>query len=411
VVRAPIKRQDREPVRLDKNLSKCQELLSTLNRFKEAFYFKEPVDPVRHEAPNYFNVIKEPRDFSLIHNKLMYGEYETPDEFATDVRLVFSNAMTYNPDFNHPVHQAAKTISSTFETKWAVLQRSFFAPNQATEEPLSPYSRPTLANRRGGSLGGARSQSLGGLSPQRSTASATNKGKKRQRGSLPSQPSWQDGEWESDGSDGFDELLEMGFDADDSVMLDDEYSYDNKGQRRGSQAKMRRSGSTGGGGRGRGGGGRGGRGRGGRGGPGAGRKRKAPATPKSAALVSEETTAELLRRIQVLERMNKVRQSAPAEDDAPLTYDEKRNLRMSIEQLPADDTQRVVDIICESTNIGQDDDGELEIDIDSLDTKTLRRLQEYVSSCLGGAPKATNSRPGFGGNKVREREREKGKTQ
>lgn len=395
VVKIPSKMEEKETVRLDKNMNKCQELLGYMVKHKDSFFFREPVDPVKHHAPNYLEVIKQPRDLSLIKTKLEAGEYLIPEDFANDVRLIFTNAFTYNPDFHHPVHAAAKSLSSMFETKWAALQRFFSGSQTSYLEPSSPVSmqsRPTLGGRKSsltGGLDGASSR------PQRGSSLG---GRKRQRTSQSSE-GWHDEGWNSSNSAEYGDLLEDGLDGDDTLMLD-EYSSTassfNRSRKSGSGAgaqkpagrggALKRQRSTGGG---RGGGG-GGRGRGGGGGQ--ARKRKTPASPAGGG----DQTAELLRRIAALERQTKQQQRNDPDEDEPLSYEEKRNLRMSIEKLPAEKASRVVDIISESTNLSQGEDEEVEIDIDSLDTRTLRRLQEYVSSCLGGGPK----RPSTGGGRV-----------
>ncbi|CAK8566843.1 unnamed protein product [Lathyrus sativus] len=47
--------------------------------------------------------------------------YATPDEFASDIRLVFSNAMLMYPQRNH-IYQIAKKFSQNFEHKWKSLK-------------------------------------------------------------------------------------------------------------------------------------------------------------------------------------------------------------------------------------------------------------------------------------------------
>ncbi|CAK8572391.1 unnamed protein product [Lathyrus sativus] len=47
--------------------------------------------------------------------------YATPDEFASDIRLVFSNAMLMYPPRNH-IYQIAKKFSQNFEHKWKSLK-------------------------------------------------------------------------------------------------------------------------------------------------------------------------------------------------------------------------------------------------------------------------------------------------
>jgi len=47
--------------------------------------------------------------------------YRNVREIYSDVRLVFSNAMTYNEDNKSDVHVMAKTLLEKFEEKWLQL--------------------------------------------------------------------------------------------------------------------------------------------------------------------------------------------------------------------------------------------------------------------------------------------------
>mmetsp|Transcript_21195 Transcript_21195/g.34002 ORF Transcript_21195/g.34002 Transcript_21195/m.34002 type:complete len:98 (-) Transcript_21195:48-341(-) len=66
-------------------------------------------------------------------------------------------------------------------------------------------------------------------------------------------------------------------------------------------------------------------------------------------------------------------------DEAPMSFQEKRSLSESINRLAPDKLTRVVQIIQESIPFeDRPDDDEIEIDIDSLDPPTLRKLELYV---------------------------------
>jgi len=70
-----------------------------------------------------------------------------------------------------------------------------------------------------------------------------------------------------------------------------------------------------------------------------------------------------------------------------LTRDEKRILGERIQSLQNEQLERVLEIMASSANRSQMDDAgdEVEIDMEDLDTATLRRLQAYVDQCF--APK------------------------
>ena len=48
------------------------------------------------QAPDYFDIIKTPMDFSTIKCKLNKFEYQDPADILEDLRLVFANCETYN---------------------------------------------------------------------------------------------------------------------------------------------------------------------------------------------------------------------------------------------------------------------------------------------------------------------------
>ena len=117
-------------------LKQCRQLLSRLLQHPYAWVFKQPVDAVKLNIPDYYNVIKRPMDLGTIKSKLASGMYSGPSAFASDVRLTFSNARTYNPPSND-VHLMAKDMSNFFESKWKSIERKILA----TETHVSRDSR------------------------------------------------------------------------------------------------------------------------------------------------------------------------------------------------------------------------------------------------------------------------------
>ena len=76
----------------------------------DASPFRDPVDPVALNCPDYFDIIKQPMDLSTIENKLKNGLYTEPREYCEDMRLMFRNAFTYNNEKSR-VHRCTKAVS------------------------------------------------------------------------------------------------------------------------------------------------------------------------------------------------------------------------------------------------------------------------------------------------------------
>ncbi|KAK4271769.1 hypothetical protein QN277_020411 [Acacia crassicarpa] len=111
--------------RIDRKASlQCATILKSLTSCPYSWVFSKPVDPVALNIPDYFSIISEPMDLGTIKSKLQNNLYSSAEEFAADVRLTFSNAMTYNPPGND-VHLMAKELNRSFERRWKDLDKKW----------------------------------------------------------------------------------------------------------------------------------------------------------------------------------------------------------------------------------------------------------------------------------------------
>ncbi|KAJ3416032.1 hypothetical protein HDV05_003391 [Chytridiales sp. JEL 0842] len=99
---------------LSEVMKQCRRVLKKLSNHPAAIWFLAPVDPIGQNIPNYFDVIKQPMDFSTIKQRISTGEVSTVDDFVKLVRLVFSNATTFNDNLSQ-VHKDALVLLSLFE--------------------------------------------------------------------------------------------------------------------------------------------------------------------------------------------------------------------------------------------------------------------------------------------------------
>ena len=98
----------------------CAGLLTYLMELPQGFgFFNVPVDPVALNLAGYTEIVTEPMDLGTVSAKLSGGDYDKPEAqivgFTRDVRLVFENALKFNTDPKHEVHQAANKVSFAFE--------------------------------------------------------------------------------------------------------------------------------------------------------------------------------------------------------------------------------------------------------------------------------------------------------
>ncbi|XP_078428302.1 transcription factor GTE4-like [Wolffia australiana] len=99
----------------------CASVLSKLMKHKFGWVFNAPVDVKGLGLHDYYTIIERPMDLGTIKTRLEKGWYKSPGDFAEDVRLTFSNAMTYNPK-GQDVHLMAEELSKVFEERWPSIE-------------------------------------------------------------------------------------------------------------------------------------------------------------------------------------------------------------------------------------------------------------------------------------------------
>jgi hypothetical protein len=106
-------------------VKKCKAILATLKKHSSAQPFLQAVDPILLNIPDYFNIIRKPMDLGTVSKKLdqHHLHYNTAQDFAEDVRLIWHNCKLYNGQ-NHGLSQIANELEQLFESKFqAVLDR------------------------------------------------------------------------------------------------------------------------------------------------------------------------------------------------------------------------------------------------------------------------------------------------
>ncbi|KAJ6805763.1 transcription factor GTE1-like [Iris pallida] len=114
-----------------------------MSQHKWAWPFMQPVDVEGLHLDDYYEVIKKPMDFTTIRNRMEANGYKNVREIYADVRLVFTNAMTYNDD-KSDVHVMAKTVLEKFEEKWLQLLPKVIEAETRQKEEESQAMATTL---------------------------------------------------------------------------------------------------------------------------------------------------------------------------------------------------------------------------------------------------------------------------
>ena len=94
-------------------MERCKAVVCLMSMRSSAVWFMKPV-PIEL-VPDYLEVIDKPMDYSTVRKRLDSGEYKTMNTFASDMRLIFHNAILYNWSSQHVCNIAAKTELKAFE--------------------------------------------------------------------------------------------------------------------------------------------------------------------------------------------------------------------------------------------------------------------------------------------------------
>ncbi|NWU51353.1 BRD2 protein, partial [Dromas ardeola] len=377
--------------KLSEQLKYCNGILKELLSKKHAAYawpFYKPVDASALGLHDYHEIIKHPMDLSTIKRKMENRDYHDAQEFAADVRLMFSNCYKYNPP-DHDVVAMARKLQDVFEFSYAKMP----------DEPQDP-SPPSLSAPLAGAL--SKSSSEESSSDEDEDDEDDEDDEEDESSSESSSESEESSDSEEERANRLAELQEQVRAAAGAApppgppprarltpclppqlravheqlaalsqgpvskpkkkreKKKKKKSEKHKGrggdeEARARQAQLRKAKKAGGGG----GGGSGGSSKNSK------KATKAALPPPPALYDSEEE-----------------------EESKPMTYDEKRQLSLDINKLPGEKLGRVVHIIqSREPSLRDSNPEEIEIDFETLKPSTLRELERYVLSCLRKKPR------------------------
>ena len=103
---------------IDKEIkSKLLKIISAIKKLKEAYEFLEPVDYIKYNIPDYLDIIKYPKDLSMIQFNLENDTYKTIQSFLNDVQLIWDNCYTYNHPKNY-ISKCAQICEKKFKKEF-----------------------------------------------------------------------------------------------------------------------------------------------------------------------------------------------------------------------------------------------------------------------------------------------------
>ncbi|XP_062560513.1 homeotic protein female sterile-like isoform X2 [Armigeres subalbatus] len=137
--------------KLSDALKSCNEILKELFSKKHSGYawpFYKPVDAELLGLHDYHDIIKKPMDLGTVKRKMDNREYKSANEFAADVRLIFTNCYKYNPP-DHDVVAMGRKLQDVFEMRLANIPDepvNNITPNQSKETDSSSSSESNASD-------------------------------------------------------------------------------------------------------------------------------------------------------------------------------------------------------------------------------------------------------------------------
>ncbi|XP_057673616.1 bromodomain-containing protein 4 isoform X1 [Corythoichthys intestinalis] len=360
-------------------LGYCSSLVREMLSKKHTTYawpFYKPVDVAALGLHDYHDIIKHPMDLSTIKAKLENRQYRDPQEFAADVRLMFSNCYKYNPP-DHEVVGMARKLQDVFEMRFAKMPdepetkvvASVQAPPLHHPAPVKP--QPPVAHVASSSDSSSdsssesesstddseeeRAQRLAELQEQLKAVHEQLAALSQPQASKPKKKEKEKKEKKKDKHKrkiGMPSLVEEIHDAAPVSQLSKRTKTSTNNNKELPKKKSSKKEAT--------------------------KSSQPPSLPPVLTLEDDIT-------------------ASSAEKCKPMTYEEKRQLSLDINKLPGDKLGRVVHIIqSREPSLKNSNPDEIEIDFETLKPSTLRELERYVSTCLrkkkkGGAEKTTES--------------------
>ncbi|XP_039624886.1 bromodomain-containing protein 2-like isoform X2 [Polypterus senegalus] len=362
--------------KLTEQLRYCSGILKELLSKKHAAYawpFYKPVDAMVLGLHDYHDIIKNPMDLSTIKKKMDGREYRDAQEFAADVRLMFSNCYKYNPP-DHDVVAMARKLQDVFEFRFAkmpdepsesqmmvmtplpmeVLKSSSESESEESSESSSESSESSDSEEERANRLAELQEQLRAVHEQLAALSQgpiSKPKKKREK----------------------KEKKKKKKPEKHKVKVQEDESDKPAKHHKTSKTKSTSS---------------------------QGKKNSGGSKKNSKISKSSKKPSSVPRPTHVVPPPVLPHYDSDEEDDCkPMSYDEKRQLSLDINKLPGEKLGRVVHIIqSREPSLKDSNPEEIEIDFETLKPSTLRELERYVLTCLRKKPRKpyVTKKPGAG---------------
>ncbi|XP_059494207.1 bromodomain-containing protein 3-like isoform X2 [Stegostoma tigrinum] len=317
--------------KLTEHLRHCDSILREMLSKKHAAYawpFYKPVDAEALELHDYHEIIKHPMDLSSVKKKMDSRDYQDPQGFAADIRLMFSNCYKYNPP-DHEVVAMARKLQDVFEMRFAKMPDEPVDIALPPPMPLPTIAKPKVSSSSNSNSSDSEEERANRLAELQEQLKAVHE----QLAALSQAPVSKPKKKKEKKEKKRKEKHKLKVEENDKKVKTSQASK---------QAQCKKHSS------------------------------KKPSSVNS-----------LTRPLKKATKLPLLYDSRGEEDTQPMSYDEKRQLSLDINKLPGEKLGWVVHIIqSREPSLRDSNPDEIEIDFETLKPTTLRELERYVKSCL-----------------------------
>jgi len=138
---------DTKRKKLSPELRFCESVLDELKKSKYYEFntsFLLPVDPVALNIPSYHKIVKKPMDLTTMSKKLAASEYQSAKEFERDFDLIIKNCRLFNGD-DHLIYKQALDLQQLFRREFGK-KDEWMAKNAPAAPPARRTASPAPKN-------------------------------------------------------------------------------------------------------------------------------------------------------------------------------------------------------------------------------------------------------------------------
>ncbi|XP_048469499.1 bromodomain-containing protein 3-like isoform X2 [Rhincodon typus] len=264
----------------------------------------------------------------FLQKKMDSRDYQDPQGFAADIRLMFSNCYKYNPP-DHEVVAMARKLQDVFEMRFAKMPDEPVDIALPPPMPLPTIAKPKVSSSSNSNSSDSEEERANRLAELQEQLKAVHE----QLAALSQAPVSKPKKKKEKKEKKRKEKHKLKVEENDKKVKTSQASK---------QAQCKKHSS------------------------------KKPSSVNS-----------LTRPLKKATKLPLLYDSQEEEDTQPMSYDEKRQLSLDINKLPGEKLGRVVHIIqSREPSLRDSNPDEIEIDFETLKPTTLRELERYVKSCL-----------------------------